>query len=142
MKILGYTDGAARGNPGPGGVGILLKDEAGGVLLREKKYLGTVTNNVAEYTALIECLRHVHRLGAGNKMRCTSLVIHSDSELLVRQLKGEYRVRDAALKRLHKEVRALLDASTFEFLITHVPRELNREADALANESIDEHASR
>ncbi|HTX19219.1 MAG TPA: ribonuclease HI family protein [Bacteroidota bacterium] len=141
MKVLGYTDGAARGNPGPGGVGILLKDEAGGVLLREKKYLGKVTNNVAEYTALIECLRHVRRLGEGNGIRCTSLLVHSDSELLVRQLKGEYKVKDAVLKELHQEVRTLLDSSTFEFAITHVPRELNREADALANESIDEHAS-
>jgi len=141
VKLLGYTDGAARGNPGPGGVGILVTDEAGAVLLREKKYLGRVTNNVAEYKALLECLHHVIRLQDGSGRRCTSLHVHSDSELLVRQMKGEYRVKDAALKRLHAEVCALLDSSTFEFTITHVPRERNREADALANESIDEQTS-
>lgn len=139
MKIIGFTDGAARGNPGPGGVGVVLKDESGTILVREKKFLGNVTNNVAEYTALIECLKHVSDFSRRTGIPCTSLVIHSDSELMVRQLKGEYKVKDAALIKLFNQARDVLSCSEFEFLIKHVPREKNREADALANESIDEH---
>jgi len=139
MRIIGFTDGASRGNPGPGGVGIVLKDESGKILLKEKKFLGNVTNNVAEYTALLECLNHVKGLARTTGMSCTSLALHSDSELMVRQMNGEYKVKDAALKRLHDQARDFLSSSGFEFSITHVPREENREADALANESIDEH---
>lgn len=139
MRILGFTDGAARGNPGPGGIGVVLKDESGTVILKEKKFLGNVTNNVAEYTALIECLKHVSALAKTTKFHCTTLVVHSDSELMVRQLNGEYKVKDAMLKKLFNKTREVLRSSDFEFLIKHVPRENNREADALANESIDEH---
>ena len=139
MKIIGFTDGASRGNPGPGGIGIILKDEAGKVLLEAKKFLGNVTNNVAEYTALLECLNHVKGLAKKDGLACTALVMHSDSELMVRQMNGEYKVKDAALKKLHSQARDFLRSSEFEFSITHVPREKNKEADALANESIDDH---
>ena len=139
MTIYGFTDGAARGNPGDGGIGVVLKDESGTVLAKEKKYLGKVTNNVAEYTALIECLRRVNALFDGaHGVSCSKLVLHSDSELMVRQLNGEYKVKNRTLKKLFDEVCDLLHSSPFEFSIRHVPRERNKEADVLANESIDE----
>ncbi len=139
MTIHGFTDGAARGNPGLGGIGVVLKDESGNVLAKGKKYLGKVTNNVAEYTALIECLRRVKMLfGAANEVACSKLVLHSDSELMVRQMNGEYKVKDRTLKKLFDEVHDILRSAPFEFSIKHVPREKNKEADALANESIDE----
>ncbi|MGA9408588.1 MAG: ribonuclease HI family protein [Bacteroidota bacterium] len=139
MTIHGFTDGAARGNPGQGGIGVVLKDESGTVLAKEKKYLGKVTNNVAEYTALIECLKRVNTLfGGANGVSCSKLVLYSDSELMVRQLNGEYKVKDRTLKKLFDEVHNLLHSSAFEFSINHVPRERNKEADVLANESIDE----
>ncbi|HTR80859.1 MAG TPA: ribonuclease HI family protein [Bacteroidota bacterium] len=138
MTIHGFTDGAARGNPGPGGIGIVLRSESGETLLKEKKYLGKVTNNVAEYSALIECLLQFTELRARNKISCTRLVMHSDSELMVRQLNGQYKVKDRELKKLYDKVRELIHGLQIEFSIMHVPRELNREADALANDSIDE----
>ena len=141
MTILGFTDGAARGNPGQGGIGVVLKDESGNVLAEIKKYLGNVTNNVAEYTALIECLRRVNVLfGNTAGVPCSKLIIHSDSELMVRQINGEYKVKDRTLKELFDEVQKILRSASFEFSIKHVPREKNKEADALANESIDEHS--
>ncbi|MGA7161574.1 MAG: ribonuclease HI family protein [Bacteroidota bacterium] len=143
MTIHGFTDGAARGNPGPGGIGVVLKDESGTVLVRGKKYLGKVTNNVAEYTALIECLRRVNAsFGGDNGVPCSKLILHSDSELMVRQLNGEYKVKDRTLKKLFDEVHNLLHSAQFEFSIKHVPREKNKEADLLANESIDEQSNK
>ncbi len=139
MTIHGFTDGAARGNPGHAGIGVVLKDESGNVLATRKKYLGSVTNNVAEYTALIECLQKVDAsFGNGNKFSCSKLVVHSDSELMVRQLNGEYKVKDKTLKKLFDQVHDLLRSAQFEFSIKHVRRERNKEADTLANESIDE----
>jgi ribonuclease HI len=141
MTIYAFTDGAARGNPGHGGIGIVLKDESGTVLAKEKKYLGRVTNNVAEYTALVECLRRVNALfGDTGGVACSKLVLHSDSELMVRQINGEYKVKNRVLKNLFDQVHDILRSARFDFSIKHVPRERNKEADALANESIDEQA--
>jgi ribonuclease HI len=131
MKILAFTDGASRGNPGEGGIGIILKDDGGSTITRLCGYIGKSTNNVAEYTALIECLK------AAASTPCTHLIVHSDSELLVRQLKGEYRVKDPTLKRYVQTVHTLLENAPFKFEIKYVPRELNREADQLANVGID-----
>ncbi len=131
MKILAFTDGAARGNPGEGGIGIILKDECGTTVTRLCGHIGESTNNVAEYTALIECLQ------AAAAIPCSHLIVHSDSELLVRQIKGEYRVKDPALKKLFQKVHTFLGSAPFKFEIKHVPRELNREADQLANVGID-----
>ena len=140
MRIDGFTDGAARGNPGHAGIGIVLKDESGKTLAEKKQYLGKTTNNVAEYSALLECLRHLNELlSADKKISCSTLVVHSDSELMVRQLNGEYKVKDKNLKTLFDAVQQVLHSSPYEFSIKHVPREKNREADNLANESIDEH---
>ncbi len=139
MIIHAFTDGASRGNPGHGGIGVILKDETGTVILEEKKYLGKVTNNVAEYSALLACLEKVHMLIAEQKgFTCSKLVVYSDSELMVRQLNGVYKIKDRALKKFFGHVQKALRSARFEFSIKHIPREKNREADALANESIDE----
>ena len=140
MRIDGFTDGAARGNPGHAGIGVVLKDESGKILAEKKLYLGKATNNVAEYSALLECLKHLNELLSTEKnFVCSKLVVHSDSELMVRQLNGEYKVKDRTLKTLFDTVQRVLRTSPYEFSIKHVPREKNRQADILANESIDEH---
>jgi len=131
MTILAYTDGASRGNPGESGVGIILKDERGNILASQFGYIGEATNNIAEYTALATCLKLVKRF------RCSTLIVHSDSELIVRQLNGQYKVKDAGLKKHFQQIKKTLSTSPFQFAIKHVPREKNREADRLANQGID-----
>jgi ribonuclease HI len=131
MTILAYTDGASRGNPGESGVGIVLKDELGTIIASQYGYIGQATNNIAEYTALAACLKLVQRI------ECSSLIVHSDSELMVRQINGKYKVKDAALKKHFHNIQTMLSSSSFQFTIKHVPREKNREADQLANRGID-----
>ncbi|MCI0706358.1 MAG: ribonuclease HI family protein [Ignavibacteriae bacterium] len=131
MTIYAFIDGASRNNPGESGIGILLKDHNGEVLRKEFSYIGTATNNIAEYTALRTCLQMVR------SMECSKLVVHSDSELMVKQLHGKYRVKDATLKKHFQEVHKLLQDASFEFEIKHVMREKNKEADELANLGID-----
>lgn len=127
LKI--YIDGASRGNPGESGAGIVIKDGKGRVFKRLRQYLGRATNNQAEYRALLLALKASRELGQ-------NIRIYSDSELLVKQLKGSYRVKSKGLKPYFDEVRGLLrDFSSWE--IAHIPREQNMEADALANEAID-----
>ena len=131
-KVLSlFTDGACRGNPGAGGAGAVLMDSDGAVVSTVKKFLGHCTNNIAEYRALILGLEEALRRG------CRSIAIFMDSELLVRQIQGIYRVKNPVLIPLMGEVRALLDRfDTWE--VTHVPRRDNALADDLANEAIDE----
>jgi ribonuclease HI/probable phosphoglycerate mutase len=126
-----FTDGACRGNPGNGGAGAVLVGENGAVVSTTKQFLGHCTNNIAEYRALI--------LGLGEALGCgaRSVSIYLDSELLVRQIQGVYRVKNPALKPLMADIRALLDR--FEtWHVAHVPRRENTMADRLANEAIDE----
>ncbi|MGH9388625.1 MAG: ribonuclease HI family protein [Vicinamibacteria bacterium] len=126
-----YFDGASRGNPGPSGAGALIQDADGTILAEVAKYLGEFTNNMAEYLALSLALKEALRLGIRR------VDLYSDSELLVKQINGEYRVKDEKLKLLNKSVRDVL--SSFEFYeIRHIPREQNREADRLANRAIDD----
>jgi ribonuclease HI len=128
---LVMVDGAARGNPGHAGCGAVILDGKGTVVKELSRYLGHATNNVAEYEALLLGLEALLQLG---KKR---IRIQSDSQLLVRQLNGEYRVKDEKLKRLFQRAVTLLrqfDA----YRILHVPRELNRLADRLANQGIDD----
>lgn len=130
MTVHAFTDGASRGNPGDSGIGVLMKDPEGKVLVSLSDFIGTATNNVAEYTALITCLQ----LAA--ETNCTRLIVHSDSELMVRQVQGTYRVKDAGLKPLFARVRELLDAAPFAVEFRHVAREENAGADDLANRGI------
>jgi ribonuclease HI len=134
MTMQAFTDGASRGNPGESGIGILVRDESGAIIATVEGYIGKATNNEAEYTALEHLLRIAPRLG------CARLVIHSDSELMVRQMNGEYRVRDAGLKQRFARVTRLREELPFEVVLRHIPREQNREADALANRAIDAHS--
>ncbi|MFQ5513003.1 MAG: ribonuclease HI family protein [Myxococcota bacterium] len=125
-----YTDGAARGNPGPAGAGVHIEDETGAALDEASLYLGEATNNVAEYRALLLGLERAGTLGAAR------VEIRADSELVVRQMTGQYRVRNPALQVLHRRAREL--ERGFERVdYVHVPREQNLAADRLANRAID-----
>jgi ribonuclease HI len=134
MKLTAFTDGASRGNPGDAAIGIVIKDEHGTTIQSHKRFLGTTTNNVAEYTALLECIELVRD---SETFRCSVLVVQTDSELMARQMNGQYKVKDPGLKIMHQKVKTALGSSSFKFLIGHIPRSLNAEADALANEAID-----
>ncbi len=124
-----HTDGAAKGNPGPAGIGVVARTEQGTVLFEHAEYIGETTNNVAEYTAFIQGL-HLAREKGIDAVRMAS-----DSELLVRQLHGLYKVRHPNLKDLYDRAVALM--AQFERVeVCHVPREKNAEADALANRAI------
>lgn len=129
------VDGAARGNPGEAGCGAVICDERGKVLKELYRYLGRATNNVAEYEGLLMGVEGVLGLGG------TRLRLQSDSQLLVRQLNGLYRVRDEKLKRLHQKALSLL-RQLKTYRIIHVGREDNRLADRLANRAIDEAVGR
>ena len=131
MTLHAYTDGASRGNPGESGIGILLKDEGGNVVHTARGYIGRATNNIAEYTALIACLTWARKNG------CRRLIVHSDSELMVRQLHGTYRVKDKDLQVKFQKVKELLKDAPFAFSIEHITREMNADADRLANEGIE-----
>lgn len=127
-----YTDGAARGNPGPAGAGWVVLNARGDLVAEGKKYLGELTNNQAEYQALALALEEGQKIGA------KGLILHSDSELMVKQLKGEYKVKNEGLKPMFQKV--VLTLSRFQsYSIEYIPREQNEEADRLANEAIDDH---
>jgi ribonuclease HI len=126
-----HIDGAARGNPGPAGIGVVLVGPDGAVLERIHRYIGQATNNVAEYQALLAGLTRAQALG------WKELHIYSDSELLVRQIEGRYQVKHPGLRPLHASARQQM-AGFHRVTIQHVPREQNAEADALANRGIDE----
>ncbi len=126
-----YTDGASRGNPGQAGAGIALFDNQGRELAARSAYLGRCTNNIAEYRALVLGLETALELG------CTSLAVFMDSQLIVRQVTGRYKVKNAGIKPLFQEVRELLGRFD-SWTINHVPRAENKRADELANRGIDE----
>ena len=131
MRILIYTDGAARGNPGPAGAGAILRDSSDGTVLAEiAQGLGHATNNVAEWTAVRLALEEALRLGA------THVDLRMDSELVARQITGIYRVKHPALKPIHAVTMGLL-RSFQGYTVGHVPRALNKDADRLSNVAID-----
>jgi ribonuclease HI len=127
---IANIDGASRGNPGPAAYAVVMRDPNGNVILELGKRLGRDTNNVAEYYALLAALDYA--TGSGIK----ALRIRSDSELLVRQMQGRYKVKSPDLKPLHERALKLSRQLTY-FTIEHVRRELNRDADALANAALD-----
>lgn len=124
------TDGGARGNPGPAGIGIVVRSPDGQVAARGGAFIGDATNNVAEYEAMLWGMRAAKALGA------EQLLVKADSELVVKQMRGEYRVKNEGLKPLFVAAQALRRSlANVEFM--HVRREANAEADALANEAMD-----
>ena len=130
MRLKIYVDGASHGNPGPAGIGILILDESGSIVGEISEYVGEKTNNEAEYLALIRALREALKFSPRETQ------IFSDSELIVKQLRGEYRVRGEHLKPLHSEVLKLL-SKLKNIEIKYVEREENRVADRLANQAIE-----
>jgi len=129
-KFYIHTDGGARGNPGPAGIGGISEDEQGKIILKKSKFLGTKTNNQAEYEALVLAFKEAKKLKAKN------LEIFSDSELLVGQMSSGWKVRSNNVKSLHIKARELLD--NFDSVVFRgVPREENKGADKLVNEAID-----
>ena len=132
QKVVVNVDGGARGNPGPAAIGAVLRGEAGEVLEERSERIGVATNNVAEYRALLLGIERAAALGA------SELELVGDSELIVRQVKGEYKVKDAGLRKLHAEVKRAL-APFARWSIRHVRREQNADADRLVNEALDGH---
>jgi len=124
-------DGGSRGNPGPAAYGVVIRDPRGEIVAKLKKYIGRMTNNVAEYYGLIAALDYAQAKGI------RALRVEADSELLVNQMRGQYKVKSGDLKPLFERAKKM--SQGFEsFRIEHVYREQNREADALANEALDE----
>jgi ribonuclease HI len=129
MKLIINTDGLSKGNPGTAAIGATIKDERGKMLATISRRIGITTNNVAEYKALIAALRKAIKLGG------IEVEIRSDSELMIRQLNGRYKIKSVGLRPLYLEVVKLL--GQFEAVsLKHIPRELNTEADKLANDSL------
>jgi len=124
-------DGGSRGNPGPASYGVVIRDPRGDIVTKLKKYIGRMTNNVAEYYGLIAALDYAQSHGV------RAIRIESDSELLVKQMRGQYKVKSEDLRPLFERAHKM--SQTFDsFRIDHVYREQNREADALANQALDE----
>ena len=132
MKVKIFTDGGARGNPGPAGIGGVIFDEQGEVIGEVSEYIGETTNNVAEYQALLATLQKAQTLGA------KSVDCFLDSQLVVRQMKREYKVKDARLAEIFVQVHNV-SVHIGHVTFTHVPREQNKHADKLVNKAIDAH---
>ena len=130
MKLILYTDGAARGNPGSAAIGIVLTDTTGNRIEELGEAIGTTTNNEAEYRALLRGLEIASKHG-------NEIEIRTDSELMARQLNGAYRVKAEHLKPLHEQARRAM-AKFKSAKIAIIPRELNKRADALANQALDQ----
>ena len=129
MKLIINTDGLSKGNPGTAAIGATIKDERGKMLATISQRIGITTNNVAEYKALIAALKQAL------KMKGTQVEIRADSELMIRQLSGRYKIKAEGLKPLYIEVTQLL--ARFESVsLKHIPRELNAQADKLANDAV------
>ena len=129
MKLIINTDGLSKGNPGTAAIGATIKDERGKMLATISQRIGVTTNNVAEYKALIAALQKAI------KLKGTQVEIRADSELMIRQLKGRYKVKSEGLKPLYIEVTQLL--VKFEGVtLKYIPRELNAAADKLANDAV------
>jgi len=139
-KILIHTDGGARGNPGPAAAGVVINGETVG---RKEfgEYLGEVTNNEAEYRAVILALKKLKHLIGGDKARESDIEFYIDSELLERQLNGEYKIKDKNIQELFLEIWNLkTDFGKVSF--KHIPREDNSEADRIVNQILDREASK
>ena len=129
-RVVIFTDGVAEPNPGPAAIGATIKDEQGKLITSISQPIGRATNNQAEYRAVIAALESAISLGA------SQVDMYSDSELVVRQINGRYRVKNASLKPLYQKVKQLQNQLE-GFTITHVPREQNREADSLAGKALE-----
>ena len=136
MRFTIHADGGSRGNPGPSGAGAMIRDEFGVAVASVSKFLGTRTNNFAEYEAVILAFEALLKLVGSAKRETTEVEVKLDSELIVKQMRGEYKVRNPVMKE--QQARLAQVAGAFgSVTFTHVPREENSDADALANEAMD-----
>ena len=129
-NVVIYTDGAARGNPGPAAIGVVLKDEKDNVITTISRRLSPTTNNQAEYRAVIAGLEKAIELGA------KKVAVKSDSRLIVEQINGQFKIKNTALRPLYQEVVRLI-GSLQGFSVSYIPRNQNTAADALANKALD-----
>jgi ribonuclease HI len=130
-RLVANVDGGARGNPGPAAIGVVISDAEGNLLEKHAERIGETTNNAAEYRALLHGIERAAALGA------SELELIGDSELVVRQVRGEYKVKEATLRALHEQVRLALEAFD-RWSIRHVRRDQNAEADRLVNMALDD----
>ena len=128
--LVAHIDGGSRGNPGPAGYGVVIEDEAGRPVAELSEYLGKQTNNYAEYSGLLAALSYALKQG------CKAMKVVSDSELMVRQVNGRYKVSNPTLKDLYQQAMKMIGQLEY-FEIRHVLREKNRQADRLANIAMD-----
>lgn len=128
------TDGGARGNPGPAACAIVIKDDVGNIVESKSKFLGETTNNVAEYSGLLMGLNWILENKNSKDFRIN---FYMDSELVIKQVRGEYKVKDENLKKLFSEVKDLQTKISSRIIFTHVVRSRNKEADALVNDELD-----
>ena len=136
-----HTDGGSRGNPGPAAIGVVIESKDGGLKKEYGEYIGETTNNVAEYSAVVFALKKLKQLIGTASTSQANVHIHVDSELLARQLNGEYKVKEPEIQRLFLEVWNLkTDFEHVEFL--HVPREKNKAADKMVNAALDKEANK
>ncbi len=136
-KVVLHTDGGARGNPGPAGAGAVLYDESGKTIKEASKYLGEKTNNYAEYSAVILGLEMVSKYFGKAQCKNLDVTVRMDSELICKQLNGEYQIKEETLFPLYIKVHNLLVSTFSNVTFEHVRREKNKHADALANEAMD-----
>ena len=129
-KVIICTDGAARGNPGPAAIGVTIKDEKGNLIASISRRIGITTNNQAEYQSIIAALEKAISLGT------RYVELKSDSELVVKQINGQYKIKSTTLRPLYQKVVQLI-GSLAGFTIAYIPREINTEADNLANQALD-----
>ena len=135
-KLITFTDGGSRGNPGPAAGGVVIKNDKGEVVLKTSKYLGETTNNVAEYEALILALQKARGIFKTQKINNKNLECYLDSELVVKQLNHEYKIKDEGMQKLFITVWNLtLDFDDVKFI--HIPREKNKLADEMVNRELD-----
>ncbi|MEK7606950.1 MAG: ribonuclease HI family protein [Patescibacteria group bacterium] len=135
MKLITYTDGGARGNPGPAGIGIVIQDAKGKMIEEFGRYIGETTNNQAEYRALLAALERCTELGA-KEVEC-----RLDSELVVKQMRREYKVKDPGLAAIFVQVWNLM-IHFKKITFHHIPRERNKDADRMVNDALDRHIDR
>jgi ribonuclease HI len=137
MTLLAFIDGGARGNPGPAAIGVIVRDVDGQVLLEEGKTIGHATNNEAEYRALIHLLESCAHDPVLKKSGAQTLRVNSDSLLLVKQITGEWKIKEPRLRELYDQVQRVKTKVPFMLRIRHIPREQNKDADKLVNQALD-----
>ena len=136
-KIIIYTDGGSRGNPGPAALGYVIMDAGGSVLKRQGEAIGKATNNEAEYQAVVAALKKAKQMLGKEKLKQTRIDVHMDSQLAVEQLSGRYKIENEKLQPFFMEIWNLRVELGGNVTFTHVPREQNKEADRMVNEALD-----